>query len=194
MTDGKKLIAYLKSKDYRIRALNIVYLIGADPDSWEPVQNRMDYWNDPRVVVRDSGEVLISNTATADPGRHYEVNPMNSAGCALLALGQHKDGWVLGKHYGLPALVQRDELLIYRDKEANGIRRGTPRLESGNGINQHGCNGRDGGNTIDRWSAGCMVGKYWKSHLAFIQLCRDSGNTSFDTTLVNSKELQGFTT
>jgi hypothetical protein len=192
MTNGQKLIAYMKAHNYRIWALNIVYLIGVDPDSWAKQPNIMDRWNDARIVVRDSGEVLLSNTATTDAGAYWENNPMNSGGCAIVALGNHKNGWSLGEHRGRPALVQCGPLLIYRDREANGIRRGTPRLEDNCGINQHGCNGTDGSDKVGRWSAGCLVGRYWSSHLKFVEVMKNSGRKTFDTTLIDASDFQDF--
>jgi hypothetical protein len=40
--DGKKIIEYMRSKNYRILALNIVYLEDVNADTWEPVKGELD--------------------------------------------------------------------------------------------------------------------------------------------------------
>lgn len=191
---GDKVLRFMKSRDFRIRAINIVYLVNTSADNWSPLAHTIDAWNDVRCVIRDTGEVLGSWKATTDPGRHYLYNPMNPAGCAILALGQHKDGWAIGLHHNYPALSQCGNLVIYRDRTKSGNRTGHTVIAGPEcGINHHGTSGKDGDpNSIGRWSAGCCVGLYWKSHLQFMQFCRDSGNSTFDATLVDGVSLSEF--
>src|SRR5690242_4853640 len=82
---GLKLIRYMKSKDWRIRALNIVYLEDANADTWEPVQGRLDEWDDVRILVKDTGEILLSCEATCEPGAYYTYNRMNPKGAFRIA-------------------------------------------------------------------------------------------------------------
>lgn len=191
---GKKLLEFLKSRQFRVRAVNLIYLVGASADDWSPIPNVMDGWNDVRIVVRNSGEVLGSWQATTDPGHHYTYNPMNPKGAAILALGQHQDAWCIGLHHGLPALAQCGDLVIYRDRTKDGGRYGHTMIAGAEcGINHHGCNGKDGSaNSVGRWSAGCQVGRFWKSHLNFMQMMRDSGMKRFDATLIDSKVFKEF--
>jgi hypothetical protein len=192
---GKAIFKFMAERQFRISALNLVYLIGASADDWKPLTNTMDSWNDVRIVVKDSGEVLGSWTATSDPGTYYEKNPMNPDGCALLALGQHRDGWQRGTmHEGrYPALVQTgNPIAIYRDRAGDGGRYGHVQIVEDIGICHHGCNGGDGGDSIGRWSAGCQVGRYWSSHLSFMQLMKDSGRDTFDATLIDRNALNSY--
>jgi hypothetical protein len=97
-TQGKKAIAYMKSKQYKVRALNIVYFEGLDADDMKTVnEDRLDFWNDVRAVIRDNGDVLMSCSATTEPGRYYRLNRMNPDGAAQLAFGQYLDAWMLGR-------------------------------------------------------------------------------------------------
>jgi|GEM_PF-1147017 lysozyme family protein len=192
---GDKIIRFLHSRDFRVRALNIVYLVGASAEDWSPIPNLVDGWNDVRCVVRDNGEVLGSWQATTDPGEHYLENPMNPLGCAIVALGQHKDAWEIGEHKaGHWGLVQCGDLVIYRDQLATGVRSGhTVRAGAECGLNHHGTGERDGDpNSIGFWSAGCCVGLYRKSHDKFMDLCRHSGNSTFDATLIDGATLYNF--
>ncbi len=191
---GEKVLRFMKSREFRVKALNIVYLVNASADDWSPVNNVLDDWNDVRCLIRDTGEVLGSWKATTDPGRHYLYNPMNPAGCAILALGQHRDGWRIGLHHGHPALTQCGNLVIYRDRRKSGSRTGHTVIAGAEcGINHHGTSGKDGNpKSIGRWSAGCCVGLFWKSHLQFMQFCRDSGNSRFDATLIDGVSLHNF--
>lgn len=186
---GKKLLEFMQTRNWRVRAINLVYLVGASAEDWQPWPNTMDAWNDVRIVVRDNGEVLGSWEATTDPGRHYTINPMNPNGAAILALGQHQDCWQVGVMHGKwPALVETGKpFTIYRDRAGDGGRYGHTQITSGIGLFHHGCNGTDGGSSIGRYSAGCQVGRYWKSHLKFMQLMRDSGRATFDATLIDGK-------
>lgn len=191
---GGKVLRFMQDRGFRVKALNLVYIVGASADDWSPIPNTVDEWNDVRCIIRDSGEVLGSWKATTDPGRYYLSHPLNEAGCAILALGQHKDGWQLGLHRGYPALTQCGDIIIYRDRTQSGVRSGHTMVAGAEcGINHHGTSGHDGDpRSIGRWSAGCCVGMYWKSHLQFVQFCRDSGSSTFDATLLDGQALQQF--
>lgn len=191
---GEKVIRFMRSRDFRIRALNIVYLVNASAQDWSPLANTIDTWNDVRCIVRDTGEVLGSWQATTDPGQHYLHNWMNPKGCAILALGQHRDAWRIGLHHGHPALSQCDNLVIYRDRTKSLMRSGHTVIAGAEcGINHHGTSGKDGNpKSIGRYSAGCCVGLYWKSHLQFIEFCHHSGNSRFDATLIDGGTLHQF--
>jgi hypothetical protein len=199
-TQGKKAIAYMKSKQYKVRALNIVYFEGLDADDMETVNDdRLDFWNDVRAIIRDNGDVLMSCSATTEPGRYWRLNRMNPDGAAQLAFGQYLDSWKIGihgtdrpPHLQQDALVQCANLTVYRDDNEDGIRTGD-KVFVGNefGINQHTTSNAP--DTIGKWGAGCLVGKYPSTHAKFMVICRSMGLQTFDTTLIAASDFAKFT-
>lgn len=190
---GQKVIAYMKAKDYKIRALNIVYLEGINTDLATLNADKIDGWNDVRTIISNNGEVLMSASATTEPGWYYRQNRMNPLGAAQLAFGQYLGCWQLGKHFKQDALIQCDTIKVYRDADENGSRIGDI-LYSGSdfAVNQHTtANDADAGapDTVGRWSAGCMVGQYASTHYnTFLPICRAMGLKKFDTTLIAGDE------
>jgi hypothetical protein len=192
-SQGKKAIKYMESKGYKVRALNIVYFEGLDADDMKTVNDdRLDYWNDVRAVIRNNGDVLMSCSATTEPGRYYRLNRMNPGGAAQLAFGQYLDAWEIGDHKGQDALVQCGTLKVYRDDNEDGIRTGDA-VDAGNdfGINQHTTSNAP--DTIGLWGAGCLVGKYPSTHAKFMEICRSIGLATFDTTLIAASDFAKFT-
>lgn len=189
MKDGKKLLAYMKAQGYRIWAINIVYLEDASADTWEPVKGQLDRWDDVRILVRNTGEVLLSCEATTEPGAKYTYSPLNPKGAFRIAFGQHQDAWCLGDHKGQFSLVQCGNLKGHRDLNKDGARTGDPvDIGSHFGVNQH-TTGRPGSNSaptsIGGWSAGCLVGRYSATHYdKFMSVLKGSGRTKFDTTVI----------
>lgn len=195
---GSKLIRYMKSKGWRIRPLNIVYLEDANADTWEPVPGRLDEWDDVRIIVSDKGEVLLSCEATCEPGSYYTFNPMNKGGAFRIANDiQFLDAWQLGYHYRQLALVQCGEIKGFRDKNEDGLRPGDSISEGCNfGVNQH-----TTGDSADapppkkvgKWSAGCLVGRYTLTHYGkFLPLVQSMGLKKFDTAIVPGDKFAQF--
>lgn len=193
---GQALLNLYRDKGWRLRALNICYIRDSNPDTFQPVKPIPDRWNDTRVVFKNTGEILIDNQATCEPGRFYTVNPMVPEGAFRIAADTlHEDAWALGLHKGFPALVQVAELAGYRDGNENFTSEASEAvtIDRWRGVNQHGCGGRDGlESTIGRHSAGCLVGRYWSSHMTFYNLMRDSGVRLFDTAIIKSTTLQPY--
>lgn len=189
---GKKAITYMRSKGYKIRALNIVYFEGLDADDLATVNSdRIDYWNDVRSVITDDGDVILSAVATTEPGWYYRRNRLNSAGAAQLAFGQYLDAWCIGDHKGQDALVQCGELKIYRDGNEDGSRKGDPIfIGGGYGLNQHTTSNAP--DLVGLWSAGCLVGKFPGTHAKFMNICRSMGLQTFDSCLVNGSDFAKF--
>ena len=189
---GQKAIAYMRSKGYKVRAMNIVYFEGLDADDLKTVNSdRIDYWNDIRAVIRDNGDVLLSATATTEPGWYYRLNRMNPGGAAQLAFGQYLDAWQIGDHKGQDALVQCGSLKVYRDDNEDGFRTGDAiSLGDSFGIDQH--TTTNAPDTVGRWSAGCLVGKYPATHAKFMQIVRSMGLQTFDTTLIDGDDFAKF--
>ena len=184
--DGKRVISLMVSKGYRVLARNVVY-IGSCSREGELAPQQPDAWNDLRSIITDKGEVIFKQRATIRPGQVYMDNPMNAAGCALLAYGQHRDGWCIGTHgYSYPhdALVQCDNIKVHRVIDGSFSRASKPVNAGADcGINHHStCPGYDG--IVGNWSAGCCVGVDWDAHHKFIDLLIQSGRQTFDVTLL----------
>jgi hypothetical protein len=189
---GKKAIKYMGTKGYRVRAWNIVYFEGIDPDLETVNSDRIDYWNDVRAIITNQGDVLMAATATTEPGWYYRLNRLNSNGAAQLAFGQYLDAWCIGDHRGQDALVQCGNLKVYRDSNEDGSRRGDPVfVGDGYGLNQH--TTTNAPDTVGKWSAGCLVGKYPSTHNdKFMAICRSMGLQTFDSTLIDGSDFARF--
>ena len=185
---GRKAIAYMKARGYKIRALNIVYFEGINCDLETINSDRIDGWNDVRAIVSDKGDVLLACAATTEPGWYYRNNPLNDNGAAQLAFGQYLDCWQIGDHRGQDALVQCGDLRVFRDKNEDGSRKGDPIFVGCDfGLNQH--TTKNAPDEVGRWSAGCLVGQYPETHNnKFMQICRAMGLDTFDTTLVDGSD------
>lgn len=187
MNYGKNILEYIISKKFRVRAYNIVYLEGCDPDTFKLNGDVLNYWNDVRMVIKNDGTILHCVSATTEPGDYYTYNPINSKGAARIWLGknnegyQYKDAWTFGDHKGQDALVQIAPIIVCRDFNKDGSRVGDNLDEGLFGINQHTTSNAP--DTVGLWSAGCLVGRYLDSHAKFMRLCRNSGNNTFDTTV-----------
>lgn len=189
---GKKAIAYMRSKSFKVRALNIVYFEGLDADDIATVNSdRIDYWNDVRSVITNTGDVILAATATTEPGWYYRRNRMNPGGAAQLAFGQYLDAWRIGDHHGQDALVQCGNLKVFRDNNEDGRRSSDP-VDVGDsfGINQHTTSNAP--DLVGRYSAGCLVGKYPQTHAKFMQICRSMGLSTFDSTLIAGDDFAKF--
>lgn len=191
---GKVAIDYMRSKNYKIRALNIVYFEGLSADNLAtPNSDRTDEWNDVRAIIGNDGKVYMSATATTEPGWYYRRNRMNPCGAAQIAFNQYLDCWRMGEHFQQDALIQCGEITVYRDNNEDGFRSGDP-TEVGDFF---GCNQHTTGNSPDsapsekvgRWSAGCLVGKWASTHYnVFLPICRSMGLKTFDTTLIDGSD------
>lgn len=191
MNYGLNIINYLKSQNYRVKDFNIVYLEGCNPDTFELNADRLDEWNDVRMVITGEGDIKLCATATTEPGRYYTNNPLNPNGAARIAFGQYLDAWTFGIHgkSRQDALVQCGVIKVHRDLNKDGFRTNDRVYEGdGFGINQHTTSNAP--DTINFWSAGCCVGKYPATHAKFMQLCRESGYKKFDTTILDAGELK----
>lgn len=188
---GRLILEYMQAKGYSIRAWNIVYLEGIDTDLKTLNSDRVDGWNDVRVVVTDDGDVLMSAQATTEPGWYYRKNRMNPKGAAQVAFGQYLECWQIGRHYTQDALVQCGNITVFRDSNEDGKRTGDP-IEVGDwfGINQHTTSNAP--NTVGLWSAGCLVGRFPSTHTRFMAICRAMGRRRFDSTLIAGDDFISF--
>jgi hypothetical protein len=178
---AKKLVIYMQKKGYWIaRApdmVNIIYAEGMDSDG-DKNSDQPNKWNDRRMVfrIRPGGhpQMLLNYEATTEPGSFYVEYPLNSNGAARMAFGQYK-AWIDGYHNGTqPALVQRGDVRVHRDKNKDGKRSASDPMDVGDdfGINQHSTSPSFDKDEIDRYSAGCLVGRNYDEHLKFLATVR----------------------
>jgi len=123
-----------------------------------------DRFND-RVCVfyRVHGKWRFFTYAAATvPGRQYLVNPMlPEYGAAILVPGFYRGAYILGTHYGKPALQQAGTMRLYRDATRDTVFDMDPRTireADWTGINIH--YSADNAPIVGPWSAGCQVLRY----------------------------------
>lgn len=186
MFDGVKIIQVMQENGFRVLARNIVYIGSCDLQG-NLAPQQADEWRDVRVIVTDKGEVIHKAIATIRPGKYYMDNPMNDAGCAMVAYGQHRNAWTFGTHgrsYPHEALMQCDNIKVHRVEDGSFSRESKPVTAGAEcGINQHSTRAGYSGK-VHTWSASCLVVPYTESHRDFIRKCRDTGNRFFDTTVL----------
>lgn len=132
---------------------------------------------------------------TTEPGLYYMNNPINIRGAAILAPGQYKGCFAIGKHRGkYEALCQVKPVTVYRDDNKDSVYDCNPRiLDNGLfGINIHRSTKDFTSKKIDRFSAGCQVFADPNDFRAFMSVCKKQkeiyGN-SFTYTLLKEDEL-----
>lgn len=98
---------------------------------------------------------------TTDAGIYWLKNPMNKKGTAILAPGQYRKAYKIGKHLNdYEALVQiGGKVKVFRDGDMDLEHDMDPAtLDNGFfGINLHRSNPFKESYNIDKWSAGCQV-------------------------------------
>lgn len=111
---------------------------------------------------------------TTDPGSFYLRQPGNTSGkTAIVAPGQYRGLWTLGKHRGKdPAFVQVGEVAVFRDGDRDLVLDMDPStiVRGVFGINGHHA-GVDSAQ-VDNWSAGCQVWKRRADHDRALELGR----------------------
>lgn len=195
-----KLLTYnfeelFKKKGYKyfINGSYNLNIIGVRSANNHEVTNKFD---DYIIVIYNtlkSKNCRFIYKVTTQPGLDYILNPSNKKGTAILAEGQYRGAYKLGKHKGQNALIQNKDVKVYRDNNRN--RRydyDKQTINSGRfGINIH----RAGNNSsrINNWSAGCQVFAINSEFESFLRLCNkqvENGyGETFTYTLINEREL-----
>lgn len=192
---SRKIVDYMRREGYQLFTkpgeLNIIYVEGADKNG-TPNTDKIDEWNDRRIVLDSQLEMVGNWVGTTEPGWKYTANPLNPGGAFRIAFGQYKS-WVVGMHKGNhEALVQVAPVRGHRDRNRDGLRTGDSIVVGIYGINQHW-----GGDSlkVGGWSAGCLVGKTRDGHRQFMQLVktdiryRQNPNYIFWTTILPGDKL-----
>jgi hypothetical protein len=155
--------------------MNIVYVEGMNVDG-SLNTDEFDKWNDLRLLIDHTGNVVHCARCTTEPGRlsTFDQAAKKRGGVARIAFGQYA-AWKYGFHQGKqqhPALVQCATIPVHRDFNRDGIRTGDPVRMDVRGLNQHSTSPSYKGGNVGNWSAGCLVGSDWSQHLEFIRLLR----------------------
>lgn len=133
--------------------------------------NQAGVWDDLFMIIYKVDGVwkVVSYKGTTDPGIDELVNPSfpeaKLNGTAIVAPGQYRGLWSVGKHHGHRALQQIGNVKIFRDKNKDKILDKNPSTlkwwGSSAGINHHSTWGkRRWYDFIYNWSAGCQVANY----------------------------------
>ncbi len=128
-------------------------------------------WDDLFLIIFKVDGIwkCISYKGTTDPGQDELTNPSfpegKKNGTAIVAPGQYRKLWKVGKHHGYRALQQIGKILIYRDANRDKVldmRKETLKWWGPEaGINHHSYWGkRRWYDFIYNWSAGCQVAQY----------------------------------
>ncbi|MBD2491050.1 peptidoglycan-binding protein [Aulosira sp. FACHB-615] len=176
---ASRIVKYMLAQNYQVftapKEYNIVYVEGIDGD-WNLNSDTPNAFNDRRIVievVNGTPKIVDHWQATTEPGRHYTVNPMNSAGAARIKFGQYK-AWAVGLHGNAErheALVQVAPLTVHRDFNKDFKRTGDKTDTGLFYINQHW--GYDApSNDIRNASAGCLVGRMRQGHREFMSIIK----------------------
>ncbi|HCT51682.1 MAG TPA: hypothetical protein DF712_04405 [Balneola sp.] len=195
----KNIKSYFAAKDYKFfdtpnKRLNL-NIIGVRRDN-----QGSNTFDDFLLVMYREEELFVNKRyqVTTDPGKHWLKNPINPKGTAILAPGQYRGAWQLGKHQGkYEALVQRKPVKVYRDNNKDDIidyNNITTLVDEGYfGINIHRSNPYDQSYLVNKWSAGCQVFKKVSDYDEVIKLCEESAKiygNSFTYTLIDEKDLR----
>ncbi len=201
---ASRIVKYMISQGYQVdtkpNEYNIIYIEGMNLDG-SLNDDRPNVFNDLRLVIEfveeQKGQPKIVGLweATTEPGWHYTFNPLNAKGAARIQFGQYK-AWQMGLH-GKDlhvALEQAAPIPVYRDLNQDFMRTGDE-LDIGEfDINQHW--GYD--HPVDdvyTASAGCLVGRTWEGHQAFMDLLKQDRRYQadqqyvFSTTIISGDDL-----
>ena len=134
---------------------------------------------------------------TTDPGKHWLVNSINSAGTAILKEGQYIKSHAFGLHKrsgGYLALTQVNPVTVWRDRNGDQFYDFKNPQTGIFGINIHKASTSDSGSTqLDKWSAGCQVVSKSSSLSRIIQVAKQATRKvqqdKFTYTLINSRDI-----
>lgn len=156
----------------------------------------LDNWDDFFLLLYIEGGkkmIWVNDNFTTDPGIHYmQTQLLNPAGCGILAEGQHKNIWNIGKHgqAQYEAFVQTGgKVKAYRDRNKDSYMDFDPKTiqEGFFGCNQH--HGYDSVK-VGKNSAMCQVHKFKKDLAYVLSLAKKSKATVWSYTLLNETDFK----
>lgn len=152
---------------------------------------QVDNWDDFFILLWIEGGkkmIWVNDNYTTDPGIYYmQTKLLNPAGCGILAEGQHKNIWNIGKHgqAQYEAFVQTGgKVCAYRDRNKDSYMDFDPKtIQCG----FYGCNQHHGYDSVkvNNNSAMCQVHRYKKDLAYVLSLAKKSKATVWDYTLFN---------
>jgi hypothetical protein len=106
----------------------------------------------------NKGQIHIVNGTTA-PGKYWLENPSNPKGTAITKEGYYHNLWQIGTHTGYKALVQVNNITVYRDNDKNDeLKEDSATEDTGMfGIDHHHAWVDGLSVAVGKWSAGCAV-------------------------------------
>lgn len=152
----RRIISTMKTKNYRIyrggrHDLNIVGIrSAAHPNRFDDLITVFSFHH---------GWLFWAFPATTDPGAFYLEKPINEEGTAILAPGQYRSAYAIGRHRGqYDALLQVRPVTVFRDKNRDRKIDSDQLTATGLfGINIHRAAKKGEPESVDRFSAGCQV-------------------------------------
>jgi hypothetical protein len=152
---------------------NIVYVEGMNLDG-TPNDNKPNQFNDCRCLlsIDHSGRPVMMGIwrATTEPSKYWTEHPMNPKGAARIAFGQYK-AWSMGFYVNHEALLQVENITVFRDLNKDYVRTGDQPDTGLFGIHHHwGYDYPD--NDLGQSSAGCLVGQKTAEHRKFISILK----------------------
>ena len=199
---AREITDYMQHRGWRVSTMpgevNIVYLEGSNMHG-EPIRDTPDRFNDRRIVIvhdmAGDPHVVLNVEATSEPGWAATVSSAarRRGGVARVKIGQYQSHWQVGYHRSgsHPALIDVSETYVHRDANRDGFRTGDA-VAPAVGINQHGTRPGWKGAVVGMWSEGCLVGRFWDEHVAFIYLVKADPRYladpefAFDTTIIDT--------
>lgn len=205
---AKRIVRFLQGKGYWVARsplmYNVVYIEGVNADGTLN-DDADDKWNDRRIVLRidEQGvpQIVLNVDASTEPAISFAVTAeaKKRGGVARIDFGQYK-AWIMGFHntkkygYTHPCLKQSGKVRVFRDLNADGSRVGDRAILGAFGINQHSTKPGVLFDRVGRWSEGCLVGRHWAEHEAFLRLMQQDiryvqdKNYQFMSAVLNGEE------
>lgn len=153
--------------------------------SQESISDRFD---DSMYVIWKNKIIGGPYWCTTNPGQYYLQNLLNPKGTAILVADkQYHNCFKLGLHKGKDALIQCDNLLVYRDKDLDNLAEEAGEIidapESCR-IDIHGANTSITSIIVGKWSAGCQVIADPDDFRELLSLCRSTAKGLFTYSLL----------
>ena len=191
----KRIITTMRAKGYKVFENDTpadVNIVGIRSDN--VIANSFDDLI--CVFYKNSGrDCVLYFSATTDPGKYWLKHPMHEEGTAILKPGQYRGAFKIGKHQNkYPALVQKEELTVYRDNDfddsidTEGMIEDTGKF----GINIHCASHKGKSIEVGKWSAGCQViadGREFLVFMALMEYAKETFGNSFTYTLLEESDL-----
>jgi len=152
------------------------------------IANSFDDW---LCVIKDNNEPLVF-PITTDPGTYWLNNPSSVDGTAILVPGQYINSHKIGLHQGKYEVLKQDKpLKVWRDNNMDNVLDKEGKIYQGIfGINIHRSNATSQSTVVEKWSAGCQVFQKVDDFNHFMQICKDSKQSSFTYTLLEEIDFE----